>query len=61
MDPMRYYLNIQNTSEGPFTLDELAVMLREGKIDRTTVAVIEGTAKWIPLSDLQSVTNLKSY
>ncbi len=49
-----YYLNAKNTPEGPHSLDELATMMAQGRINPTTLVACKGGSSWEPLGSILS-------
>jgi hypothetical protein len=55
-----WYLQIGISQFGPLTEDEAMNVIRGGKIRGEVKAKKVGTVKWIPVSEIQELTNLNS-
>ena len=47
-----YYLAINGQQQGPYTVDQVAAMIREGKVNATTLAFTRGMATWTPIAHI---------
>jgi hypothetical protein len=52
-----YYLDLQNKTAGPVTLDELSVLIKNGAINNNPMVVVEGGTQWQPLSTVLLSSN----
>ena len=52
---MNYYVTHEGTQYGPFPLEQLRQMLAEGRIVPQDLAWIEGSAEWVPLSQIAGI------
>ena len=51
-EQLKIYIAAENTTEGPFSLDEIQSGILQGKISAMTLAWYTGVSGWIPLGSL---------
>jgi uncharacterized protein (TIGR00266 family) len=47
-----YYLALNGQQQGPFTIDQIVAMIREGKATAATLAFTRGMATWTPIAHI---------
>ena len=52
---LKYYANINEKNEGPYTLDELKDLVIANKISAKTYVLLEGTDKWIAAREIEGL------
>ena len=54
-NPMSYYLILDGNSAGPFNDNELALLVRQGKITKDTLGWVRGMNDWRPVQEIPSI------
>jgi len=49
----RYYVNISNSIEGPYSIDRLRELASKGRFPNDTLVLRQGTKAWEPFSNIQ--------
>ena len=54
----QYHVAINGKAEGPYTIDQISILIKEGKVDVNTLVWKKGMADWIKAGDDSVVANL---
>jgi uncharacterized protein (TIGR00266 family) len=53
-----YYLALNGQQAGPFTSDQLVQMMRDGRVNASTLAFTQGMTQWTPVSAVPELVTL---